>query len=269
MGRGLGRAVYHLVKKRRKIADVNLRLCYPDMDEAERSALVKANMENTGMAIFESAMAWWWPTWRIKRVKGRIEGIEHLEKAAQEGKGVLLLVPHIMHLEIASRVMGLEQKSVAFYRPHNNALMDYFTLKGRLRSNEYVIGKRDVKSLLKALHDKKVAYYLPDQDYGRNRSVFVPFFAVQDAASTTGTLLFAKSKKCATLSIVLRRDEHNKYNIAVQPELENFPSDDEKADITQVNQRMEMAINHAPEQYMWLHRRFKTRPDKNAPSYYK
>ncbi len=269
LGRALGRLVHRFVKKRRKIAEVNIALCYPELTEAERAELVLNNMENTGMAIFESAMAWWWPAWRVKRVMGSITGLEHVDQANKDGKGVLLLVPHILHLEMASRVMGLERQGVAFYRPHNNALMDYFTAKGRLRSNEYLVGKRDVKSLLKALKDKKFCYYLPDQDYGRNRSVFAPFFAVKEAATTTGTLLFANSRHCRTLSIMTHRDAQGKYHLAVQPPLENFPSGDDVHDVTQVNQRMEQAINNAPEQYMWLHRRFKTRPDEHAPSYYR
>ncbi|WP_442792670.1 LpxL/LpxP family Kdo(2)-lipid IV(A) lauroyl/palmitoleoyl acyltransferase [Pseudoalteromonas sp. T1lg75] len=269
LGRALGRLVYRLMKKRRKIAEVNIALCYPDLNAEQRAELVLKNMENTGMAIFESAMAWWWPDWRIKRIFGSVTGLEHVDAAQQQGQGVLLLVPHMLHLEMASRIMGVKRRGIGFYRPHNNALMDYFTTKGRLRSNEYLVGKRDVKSLLKALKDKKFCYYLPDQDYGRKRSVFAPFFAVPDAASTTGTLIFAASKYCQTLSISTRRDEQGKYHLAVQPALENFPSGDEVADVTQVNKRMEQAINMAPEQYMWLHRRFKTRPDKNAPSYYR
>ena len=147
--------------------------------------------------------------------------------------------------------------------------MEYFTTNGRLRSNEYLIGKKDVKGLLQALKNKKVCYYLPDQDYGRNRCEFAPFYAVKEAATTTGTLLFSSSRNCETVSLTSRRDEEGRYHLEVLPALENFPSGDDLADVTHVNQRMEQAIDLAPEQYMWLHRRFKTRPDKNAPSYYK
>ncbi|MEO2268284.1 LpxL/LpxP family Kdo(2)-lipid IV(A) lauroyl/palmitoleoyl acyltransferase [Pseudoalteromonas sp. YIC-656] len=269
MGKMLGRLVHRFVKKRRKIAEVNVALCYPNMSKEDQAKLVLQNMENTGMAIFESAMAWWWPQWRINRIVGSITGLEHIDKANNEGCGVLLMAPHYLHLEMSSRIMGTQRQAVGFYRPHNNALMDYFTTKGRLRSNKYLVGKRDVKGLLKAIKDKNFCYYLPDQDYGRKRSVFAPFFAVEQAASTTGTLIFASAKYCKTLSIESRRDEHGKYHLAVQPALENFPSGDEVADVTAVNERMEEAINKAPEQYMWLHRRFKTRPDENAPSYYR
>ena len=182
---------------------------------------------------------------------------------------MLLLVPHFLHLEMASRIMGVKHQGIGFYRPHNNPLMEYFTTNGRLRSNEYLIGKKDVKGLLKALKNKKVCYYLPDQDYGRKRCEFAPFYAVKEAATTTGTLLFSSSRNCETVSLTSRRDENGRYHLEVLPALENFPSGDVLVDVTHVNQRMEQAIDLAPEQYMWLHRRFKTRPDKNAPSYYK
>lgn len=269
LGKLLGRLVHKFMKRRRHIAEVNIKLCFPDMSEAEQKKLVLKNMENTGIAMVETGMAWWWPQWRVKNVYGSIKGLEHFERVQASGKGVLLLVPHFLHLEMTSRVMGLKCQGLGFYRPHNNPLMEYFTTNGRLRSNEYLIGRKDVKGLLKSLKNKKVCYYLPDQDYGRNRCEFVPFYAVPDTATTTGTLMFAGSKNCETMSLISHRDDNGKYHLEIIPELENFPSGDDKADVTRVNQRVEQAINAAPAQYMWLHRRFKTRPDKNTPSFYK
>ncbi len=265
----LGRLVHRFAKKRRKIAEVNIALCFPDMPQTEQRALVKQNMENTGIAIFESGMAWWWPKWRVEKHYGGIEGYHHIENCIKNGKGVLMLVPHMMHLEMAGRVMALSNKGVGFYRPHNNPLMEHIITKGRLEYNEFLVGKRDVKGLLKALAKQRLCYYLPDQDYGRKRSEFAPFFAVKEACTTKGTLLFAASKKCETLSFASHRDEDGKYHIEIFPVLDNFPSEDELADVTRVNKLMENSILKAPEQYMWLHRRFKTQPDPNAKSYYK
>jgi KDO2-lipid IV(A) lauroyltransferase len=269
LGKILGRLVYKYMKRRRHIAQVNIKLCFPALSEVEQDVMVRKNMENTAIAMLETGMAWWWPQWRIKRVVGSITGLEHLTNVQKSGKGVVLLVPHLLHLEMMSRVLGIECQGVGFYRPHNNALMEYFTTNGRLRSNEYLVGKKDVKGLLKALKNKKVCYYLPDQDYGRKRCEFVPFYAVPDTATTTGTLLFSASKNCETASLASWRDEHGKYHLKIQPVLENFPSGNDYADVRRVNERMEEAINLAPAQYMWLHRRFKTRPDKDAPSFYK
>lgn len=268
LGKGLGRLVHRFLKKRRHIAEVNVKLCFPHLSDEERAKMVLNNMENTGLATLETGMAWWWPQWRINRVIGSIAGIEHILSVQHSGKGVLLLVPHMLHLEMLGRILGVEQKGIGFYRPHNNALMEYFMTKGRLRSNEFLIGKRDVKGLLQALKNKKLCYYLPDQDYGRNRCEFAPFFQVPDAANTTGTLLFANSKNCETLSLSGVRDNKGQYHLTIYPALEDFPSDAPNGDVRRVNTRMEHSIMQAPEQYMWLHRRFKTRADENAPSYY-
>jgi len=268
LGKLLGKLVYRLMKKRRHIAEVNVKLCFPELNAEQQTIMVKKNLEHTGIATFETGMAWWWPTWRIKKTLGSITGLEHLENASSKGKGVLLLVPHMLHLEMTGRVLGLEKQGIGFYRPHNNPLMEFFMTRGRLRSNEFLIGKRDVKGLLKALKDGKLCYYLPDQDYGRNRSEFVPFFAVKETATTTGTLLFASSNNCETLSLTSYRDVQGKYHLNVLPALEDFPSESPKDDVTRVNERMEQAITLAPEQYMWVHRRFKTRPNETDPSYY-
>ena len=268
LGKGLGKLVHRFMTKRRHIAEVNVKLCFPHLSAQKQAEMVLRNMENTGVATLETGMAWWWPQWRINRVIGSINGIEHINNVQKQGKGVLLLVPHMLHLEMLGRILGVEQQGVGFYRPHNNPLMEFFMTRGRLRSNECLIGKRDVKGLLQALKNKKLCYYLPDQDYGRKRCEFAPFFNVPDASNTTGTLLFAGSKHCETLSLSGIRDKYGKYHLTIQPKINDFPSEAVSMDIQRVNQRIEEAIMLAPEQYMWLHRRFKTRADKNAPSYY-
>jgi KDO2-lipid IV(A) lauroyltransferase len=269
MGRVLGRVIFKFASKRKHVALVNLRLCFPDKSEDEVQVLLKKNFENTGIALFETGMGWWWPDWRVKR-KVKIKGFEHLEKARQEGKGVLLLAMHYLSVEMNARGVGYGHPMVVFYRPHNNQLMEFFQFRGRGRSNKYMLGKRDVKGLIKALRDGEVCIYLPDQDYGRDRSVFVPFFGVKEAASTTGTLIFARQKNVETMIIIpVRNDDGSGYTLEVMPPLENFPTKNDVADVTRVNQELEKAISHKPEQYMWLHRRFKTRPNPNDASLYK
>jgi KDO2-lipid IV(A) lauroyltransferase len=269
MGRVLGRVIFKFASKRKHVALVNLRLCFPDKSEDEVQILLKKNFENTGIALFETGMGWWWPDWRVKR-KVKITGFEHLEKARQEGKGVLLLAMHYLSVEMNARGVGYGHPMVVFYRPHNNQLMEFFQFRGRGRSNKYMLGKRDVKGLIKALRDGEVCIYLPDQDYGRDRSVFVPFFGVKEAASTTGTLIFARQKNVETMIIIpVRNDDGSGYTLEVMPPLENFPTKNDVADVTRVNQELEKAILHKPEQYMWLHRRFKTRPNPEDVSLYK
>ena len=267
LAKGLARLLGPLLKSRRKIAARNIALCFPQMPAQEQAQLVQKNLENTVFALFETSIAWWWPNWRIRR-KIHLKGFEHVEQARAEGKGILLLAAHALHLEVDGRGIGLHHESVGFYRPHDNPLMEYFQYHGRCRSNKYMIGKRNVRGLIEALNDTELCFYLPDQDYGRNRCEFVPFFAVKETATTTGTLLFAKEANCKVITLLTRRDNQG-YHIEFLPPLENFPSGDNHADVTLINQWVEQAVLEAVDQYMWVHRRFKTRPDPDAPSYYK
>ena len=269
MGRMLGRLLMKIGSKRKHVALTNLRLCFPEKSEDELQILLKKNFENTGIALFETGMGWWWPDWRVKR-KFKVKGLEHLEKARREGNGVLLLAMHYLSVEMNARGVGYGHPMVVFYRPHNNQLMEFFQFRGRGRSNKYMLGKRDVKGLMKALRDGEACIYLPDQDYGRNRSVFVPFFGVKEAATTTGTLIFARQKNVETMMIIpVRNDDGSGYTLEILPPLENFPTKDDIADVTRINQELEKAISRKPEQYMWLHRRFKTRPNPDDASLYK
>lgn len=268
LGKQLGRLLYKIGGKRKHVAQRNLALCFPDMPEEERQQVLKKNFENTGIALLETGMGWWWPDWRAKR-KVKVVGLEHLEKAQQEGHGVLLLAMHYLSVEICCRGVGYTHPMVVFYRAHNNALMEYFQYRGRGRSNKYMLSKRDIKGLIGALHEGETCVYLPDQDYGKNRSLFVPFFSVPDAATTTGTLIFARQPNVQTHMVIpTRNDDGSGYTIEITPALKDFPTQDDVADVTRVNQELEQAISRKPEQYMWLHRRFKTRPDENSPPLY-
>lgn len=269
MGRAVGRLMFKIGPKRVHVARVNLKLCFPDMPEEEREALLKRNFENTGIALFETGMGWWWPDWRVKR-KVKVIGREHLDDAHKQGHGVLLLAMHYLSAEIDVRGIGYTHPMVVFYRPHNNPLMEYFQHKGRRRANRYMLGKRDVKGLIQALKDGETCVYLPDQDYGRRKSVFVPFFSVKETCTTTGTLIFARQKNVRTHMVIpTRNPDDSGYTLEILPQLENFPTNDDIADVTRVNQELEKAILRQPDQYMWLHRRFKNRPNENDPDLYK
>lgn len=261
LGRLIGRLLLKVGKSRRIVAETNIRLCFPQMTDADIAQMVRKNFENTGIALLETGMGWWWPDWRGKS-KVKVKGLEHIEQARAQGKGVLMLAMHYLSAEISCRGMGCANPTVVFYRPHNNPLMEYFQHRGRGRSNKYMLGKRDVKGLIKALHDGESCIYLPDQDYGAKRSLFVPFFAVKDTATTTGTLIFARQPNTVSCMVVPTRNEDGSgYTIEIMPPLEQFPTDNDEQDLITVNQALEHAILRQPEQYMWLHRRFKTRPE--------
>ena len=266
IGKGLGKLLKLFAKKRVLIAKRNLALCFPDYTPAARQKILDANLDNAGMAILEASMGWWWPTWRIEKMS-KFEGYEHIDAILAKGKGVLAYAIHNMNLEFAVRVAGLRNPSVAFYRRHNNPLMEYMQYHGRNRSNKYMIHKRDVRGLIQALNEGEVCFYLPDQDYGRTKCEFAPFFAVEKAATTTGSLLFAKEANCETVFLAPIKTASG-YKIKVVPGLENFPSGDDKEDVARMNKMVESLVLEAPEQYLWMHKRFKTRPNKSDPSLY-
>ena len=266
IGKLLGKLLKIIAKKRYNVAKRNLELSFPDFSQEKRQTILDANLDNAGMAVLETGMGWWWPTWRVTQ-KAEFEGYEHIEAILAKGKGVLAYAIHNMNLEFACRMAGLKYPSVVFYRKHNNRLMEYISYHGRKRSNKYMVNKRNVKGLISALDDGELCMYLPDQDYGRTKCEFTPFFAVPEVATTTGSLLFAKQANCETVFLVSVRTD-NGYKIIVQPGLDNFPSDDDNYDVTRINQMIEKMIMLAPEQYLWMHKRFKTRPNTDDPSLY-
>ncbi|ALO35769.1 lipid A biosynthesis lauroyl acyltransferase [Colwellia sp. MT41] len=267
MGRVVGRLFFNIASKRKHVALTNLRLCFPEKDEQELQRILKKNFENTGIALFETGMGWWWPNWRIAR-KVKVIGAHHITSAQAQGNGVLVLGMHNLSLEMCARGAGIDNPLVVFYRPHNNPLMEFFQHRGRARSNKYMLGKRDVRGLLRALNNKEACAYLPDQDYGRNKSLFVPFFAVKETATTTGTLMFARKRNTKTMMMIPRRNaDDSGYTVEISP-LENFPTKNDQQDLITINQALEKAIMVQPEQYMWLHRRFKTRPNPEDASLY-
>lgn len=258
LGRKLGHLAMKLLKSRVKVARRSIELAMPELSEAERETLLARNFESVGCAIFEVGMAWFWPDWRMRQLM-RVEGEEHLINALEKGQGMLLLSCHFLTLELNARCFGLLHPGVGVYRPNTNPVLEYAQYHGRCKSNKYLVDRIDVKGMIKALRAGDALWYAPDHDYGRHASVFVPYFAVEHAATITGTATLARVKNTVTLPCYNIRDEHG-YVLHLGAPLENFPTGDETADAIHTNQVIEQAVRRAPEQYMWLHRRFKTVP---------
>jgi len=262
LGKGVAFLLKTLAKKRVQVAKQNLALCYPDWSEEKRNEVFEKNMYRTGMALFETAMGWWWPHWRVRRI-GKIEGFEHIQEIMRSGKGVFGLAIHNVNLELACRIIGYAHPSIAFYRKHNNPLMDYFQYHGRNRSNKYMIHKRNAKGLIRAMDQGELCLYLPDQDYGKNQSIFVPFGGVAQTATTTATLMFANRANCVPL-IICPQYSNDGYTLKIYPPISYLADKDPKAALSRLNSDILNCINEQPESYLWMHKRFKTRPD-NAP----
>ncbi|KZK68494.1 lipid A biosynthesis lauroyl acyltransferase [Shewanella baltica] len=268
LGKGLGRLVMKFAGSRTHTARRNLSLCFPEMSEAQREALLTRNFEETGKAIFDTINAWWWSDEKVQQHMS-ITGKEHVQDTLDAGHGVILFAVHCLPLEMGARIFGQFQPGVGVYRPHNNPVMEYLQVKGRLRSNKGLVSKRDLRQMVRCLRNPDVIWYTADQDFGRSSAVFIPFYAMPDAATITGATTLAKLGKAKVLPFFVERTQGDEgYRIEVMPPLDNFPGEDELADAIRGNKIIESIIDKNRAQYMWLHRRFKTRPDPTDKSLY-
>ncbi|WP_250459604.1 LpxL/LpxP family Kdo(2)-lipid IV(A) lauroyl/palmitoleoyl acyltransferase [Microbulbifer litoralis] len=268
LGRLLGRLMMRLASSRRTIAERNLALCFPAMTEAERQKLLRRNFESSGIAVVETGMAWFRSSdWLRKRLT--VEGLEHLRAPQARGQGVVLMAMHFTTLEIGAGFMAMNHKVDGMYRPHKNPVYDYMQRKGRERHGEdsEVYQRKDVRGMLRALQRGRAVWYAPDQDYGIKQGVFAPLFGVP-AATVTGTSRFARVGRALVVPYtVIRLDGDAGYHMKIYPPIEEIPSGDELRDAILVNQFVEARMRDNPTQYMWVHRRFKTRPQGEPDIY--
>ncbi|PAU57509.1 lipid A biosynthesis lauroyl acyltransferase [Pseudomonas indica] len=261
LGRLLGVLMYRVAGSRRRIAAKNLELCFPEKAPAERERLLRENFASTGIAFFEMAMSWWWPRARLARL-AHVEGLEHLKQAQAEGQGVILMSLHFTTLEIGAALLGQRHTIDGMYREHKNPVFDFIQRRGRERHNPdaTAIEREDVRAMLKVLRAGRAIWYAPDQDYGAKQSLFVPLFGIP-AATVTATTKFARLGKARVVPFTQARlADGSGYRLVVHPPLADFPGESEEADCLRINQWIETVLREQPEQYLWAHRRFKTRP---------
>lgn len=259
-GISLGRLAYHVLRARRAIAAANLRLCFPEMSAAERQSLLHRHFESLGMSIIELGMSWWASDTRVKRLV-QIEGVEHLRRATAAGKGAILLSGHFAATEFACRVVRLHCPQVAaLFRHNRNPMVDEILRRGRSRSAVDLIAKDNMRQLIRRLSQGISVWYAPDQSYRRRYSVLVPFFGVPAMTNAALSHIARISGSAVVPFVARRRPDRRGYAIAIEPALEGFPSGDLEADARRINGLLEARIRQMPEQYYWIHRRFKGRP---------
>ena len=260
IGRRLGDLMYLLSPGRRRVVQINLGLCFPEMSTVERKQLARQTFKSTGLSLIESAIAWWGADARLRHLHA-IEGIEHLNRALEQGRGALLLGGHYTTLEIGGRLLALHTNVMQpVYKPARNTLFNAVMVHARKRAFDDLLVNRDMRVIIRSLKRNKAIWYAPDQDFGRAQTVFAPFMGI-NAASLTMTARIAKLSGAPVLPFYSQRlPGQQGYLIRLMPPLENFPSGNDVADCTQVNQAIEQQVRDAPEQYLWVHRRFKTRP---------
>lgn len=257
IGQGLGLMSYYFARSRRHICEVNLRLCFPELSEQEQKVLARKTFLSNGIGLIEVAISWYRNP-EDYRARTKITGLENLQAAIAEGRGVLLLCAHFSTLEFGGFLFNLIGEMDVTYRPNKNPLFQAAMFNGRIRHFRHVYDRKDVRGALRSLKNGRVLWYAPDQDYGAKHSVFVPFFGNQ-AATITATARFAKAANSSVLFYSHYRNEDNSgYHLEFSPALQNFPSGDDEADAITTNQLVEQAIRKQPDQYLWLHKRFKT-----------
>lgn len=259
LGSLLGKLAWHLIPQRRNDTLINLKLCFPELSDADRDLMARKVFRSGGISLFETATGWFYSPESLKN-RIRVEGLEHIKNAEAEGKGVLLLGAHYTQLDLAGTLCANFITVDTVYRPQNNPVLEWFIRSRRTHVYGKQIDHRDMRSLFRSLKDGHIVWYTPDQDFGIKQGVFAPFFGIP-AATVTSTSRLARVNNSKVLFIHFCRaaDDYH-YDILFTPVLENYPSGDDVADATMVNLRLESLIRRAPTQYMWFHRRFKTRP---------
>jgi KDO2-lipid IV(A) lauroyltransferase len=263
----IGRLLGRLLLKRRHIAEKNLEVCFPRLSIKERGILIEKHFESMGAAFSEIAMGWFSSEETVQKIV-RIEGQEHLKKALDKGKGVLLFCGHFTPLEIIyPAIKPLCPKLTAMYKPMRNKLADEIMRRGRLRSFDELFSKYSVKDLVKSLNSNSAVIYLTDQCYTGKNSALVPFFG-EPAMTSTATTRIIKLSGATLLRVFYKRIEDDSgYVIKICPPLENFPTDNPVEDTATLMKELENYIRTCPEQYAWIHKRFKGRPEKYMDIY--
>jgi KDO2-lipid IV(A) lauroyltransferase len=253
--------------QRRAIAAANIALCFPDLDDASRADLVERNLQSTIVSLFETALAWFAPPSRTRGI-ARVEGLTHLQAALARGKGAVCLFSHFTTIELGGRLLSeaLGRPMHQMVRRNPNPALEAVIDAARRAFCERTFEKKDLASLLRSLKAGHPVGYAPDQDFNVHMA-FVPFFG-QAAATLTMTSRIARLSGAPVLQVWVRRDASGfGYYIEIDPPLADFPSADVVADSARIMARLEQKVRETPEQYLWVHRRFKTRPE-GAPSAY-
>jgi len=267
LGRRLGALVPRVPSQRRRIAAANIALCFPELDAAARAALVDANLRDIGLMLVEFALGWMGSDRRIAAIPTRIEGLEHLEAARAQGRGVLLVGGHFSHLELCARLVSQRIRIAGMYRRMDSAVFEWVVLRARLHYADAMFEKDDIRGTVKYLRGGGTLWYAPDQDMRSKDTVFVPFFGVP-AATITATHHLARMSGALVIPFFHRRlPDGAGYALRLGAPLEGFPGTDAAADTARVNACIEQMVREAPEQYLWVHKRFKTRPPGAAAVY--
>ena len=266
IGAFLGLLTYRLVASRRRVARINIRQAYPDYSEEQIRALNIASFKSLGISMFEVAQAWWANRDYMRSIC-QVEGKQHLDQALAKGKGVILLTGHFTTLEIGAMLIGLFTTLNGVYKKAHNPMFNAFMAHYRSTYGEELIENKNVRALIRGLRKGRATWFAPDQDFAEQDIVFTPFIG-GIASTLTATARMAEMTGAAVVPFYpMRLADGKGYKLVILPALTDFPSDDINMDSARVNQAIESMIYANPEQYGWVHKRFKTQPPGKPPIY--
>jgi len=267
LGKQLGDLLRLLVGSRRKVAEINIALCFPELDRTARNKLLARHFQSLGITLFESAMSWWGSARRIDSLF-RFDGGEHWQAQLDEGRGAILLYGHYTTLDIAGRMLAAHvDEVVPSYKPAHNALFNEMMVRARERTYRGLLPTSDLRALVREINKGRLVSYSPDQDFGTRNAVFSPFMGVP-ATSLTTTARLARITGAAVIPLLIERSADGcRYSVQLGAPIEGFPSGDEVRDAALINASIEAQIRRVPDQYLWVHKRFKTRPEGEPDPY--
>ncbi|MCH8552282.1 MAG: lysophospholipid acyltransferase family protein [Natronospirillum sp.] len=262
-GAGLGRLLYYLVPSRRHVAETNVARVFPDLSPIERTARVKAIFSETGKGLPETCVAWFGRPERLG-IDWTVENLPEARAALDSGQGALFVGAHFSCVDICGAYIGTLVDYDSLHRPHNNKLLNWFQHRGRLRFLGGLVDRKDMRGMVRRLRRGRGIFFAPDQDLGPNRSVFVPFFDIETATVEATSRLVTMSGSLAFLVLTHRTPKG--YRIRLEP-APQIATGDVMADLRAYHEWLEARIREHPTQYLWLHKRFKTRPPGEPPFY--
>ncbi|NND00625.1 MAG: lysophospholipid acyltransferase family protein [Gammaproteobacteria bacterium] len=267
LGQGLGMLAYCLIGSRRRIALRNISVCFPEWTLAKCRMINRQHFRLVGQTLFTTPMNMWVSESRFDRLV-EITGRQHYDAALAAGRNIILLAPHFIGIDVSGLALSRERTIVSMYQYAKNALVDEISKRGRSRYGGLLIERKEpLRKVLRLISQGDPLYYLPDQDAGR-KGIFVPFFH-QQASTTPALAKFAGAAQAVIIPCRTRiKPRGQGYEVILGEPLVDFPSGDDYTDTARMNQLIAAMIRNTPEQYFWVHKRFKTRPkDESAPFY--
>lgn len=265
IGKALGPLLKRVMSRRARIGRKNIQACFPEHSPEQTEQLLDAHFQSLGQMLMEIPYSWWGRE-QDARDRHQVDGLEEVQAAYAEGRGVILVSGHFTTIEVGSRMLCLHLPIAAIYRPHSTPLMEYLARRNRLRYGKALFRRQDTRAMVRYLKSGGIVWYAPDQDFTHGQCVFAPFFGV-DAWTITSTRQLARLSNAAVFFLGVERTDGGSYYRLNFTRLEQIPGADSVADCTVFNQQVEQLARKVPEQYLWIHRRFKTRPE-GEPAFY-